>query len=225
MRKLWIGLAGFGWLVGSVWAQETCHWRDVSQRYYRVVGDVGSEIQTISYADGYFAWANDETGGVGVVEATHSMAPTNWIRQEHHRFTDMVEFQMVQPVDPACVVQTGQDISYHANDDGDLQPGHSWPERFAIQADTNLVLDNLTGLMWTRNATAGAGTWSIAVTSSRIIERFGYADWRLPSVLELESLLDLGEFYPALPSLHPFSNLSTNYWTGRGIRRIPTRPG
>ncbi len=216
MKKL-LGWAGIGLvLAGTAWAQETCHWRNISQRYYRVVGDYGSEIVSIFFSDGAFAWANDEVGGDAVLEASHWMANSNWIRQEHERFTGMIDFQLAQPTDPTCIAQTGQDVSYHENDDGDLQPGHSWPERFTIQADTNLVVDNLTGLMWTRNATAGAGSWDVAVVASHIIERFGYDDWRLPSVLEMESLVDAGELLPALIFLHPFNNLATNYWTGTG---------
>ena len=211
-KQLW--LAGIGMvLASSSWAQETCHWNNLRQRYYRVVGDYGSRIESIFLADGAFAWSNDEVGGGAVIEAALDMARSNWISQEHHRITGMVEFQLVEPTDPACIARTGQAISYHAGDDGELQPGHSWPDRFTIQANTNLVVDNLTGLMWLRNATVGTGTWNIAVGACYFPPYFEFDDWRLPSVREMESLIDVNFALPALPLPHPFQNLSLNYWT------------
>lgn len=42
----------------------------------------------------------------------------------------------------------------------------------------------------------------------------GFNDWRLPNRRELESLLDLGNFNPALPPSHPFLGVqSSYYWT------------
>jgi hypothetical protein len=39
-------------------------------------------------------------------------------------------------------------------------------------------------------------------------------DWRLPNVKELQSLIDFGTFFPALPPGHPFSGVqSTFYWS------------
>jgi hypothetical protein len=39
-------------------------------------------------------------------------------------------------------------------------------------------------------------------------------DWRLPNVKELQSLIDFGNFNPALPTGHPFLNVqSTTYWS------------
>jgi len=39
-------------------------------------------------------------------------------------------------------------------------------------------------------------------------------DWRLPNVRELLSLVDYGEYSPALPASHAFSGVQTSfYWT------------
>jgi hypothetical protein len=39
-------------------------------------------------------------------------------------------------------------------------------------------------------------------------------DWHLPNVRELNSLIDYGNYSPALPSGHPFINVQSNgyYW-------------
>ena len=39
-------------------------------------------------------------------------------------------------------------------------------------------------------------------------------DWRLPNVRELQSLIDYGRNYPALPAGHPFDYVqNSTYWT------------
>jgi len=42
----------------------------------------------------------------------------------------------------------------------------------------------------------------------------GYTDWRLSNRKELFSLIDCSQYFPALPSGHPFTNVqSGNYWS------------
>jgi hypothetical protein len=41
----------------------------------------------------------------------------------------------------------------------------------------------------------------------------GFADWRLPGVRELESLVDEKAHSPALPAGHPFSDPPQGCWT------------
>jgi hypothetical protein len=39
-------------------------------------------------------------------------------------------------------------------------------------------------------------------------------DWHLPSIKELQSLIDFSQYNPALPKDHPFSSVQTNgYWS------------
>jgi len=121
----------------------------------------------------------------------------------------------------ASVPQTGQTptvplVSPPAGSDGNLQKGVVLPTpRFTVQADTNCVLDNLTGLVWARNANlGGTKTWSAAITYCEALDYGGQTDWRLPNAKELYSLIDLGRCLPALPSGHPFAGVqSGNYWS------------
>jgi len=93
----------------------------------------------------------------------------------------------------ACI-GTGQD--------GDLQKGVAWPSpRFTANADTT-VTDNLSGLVWTPDANtpgpvacgpAVVKTWQGALDYVACLNTnsyLGHADWRLPNIIELESLVD-----------------------------------
>ena len=109
-----------------------------------------------------------------------------------------------------------------ANSDGALMKGVSWPSpRFTGQGDC--LIDKLTGLMWPKNGIIGfsqAGlflnqplysnntpslnklTWSNSLTAisklnAASIKLCGYSDWRLPNVIELNSLVNVGAASPA----------------------------
>jgi Protein of unknown function (DUF1566) len=215
--KKWVGIAVLsGMMAGTGWAQESCHWDDLDKGFYRVIGTHDSDIVSIFPADGMFVWANATTNGSATVEANYDMGTTNWIRQEHLSFSKMIDFQSVQVTEPSCVPRTGQTNSLAPGDDGDLQPGHNWANpRFTVQADTNLVVDNQTGLMW-MSLSLGPTDWDTAVNFCFTNDILGHADWRLPSVRELESLLDLGKATPALPDSHVFRRLGANYWSSTG---------
>ncbi len=56
--------------------------------------------------------------------------------------------------------------------------------------------------------------WQEAIDFCYGLEFAGETDWRLPSRNELENLLDLSEYNPALPKEHPFLNVQANsYWS------------
>ena len=126
---------------------------------------------------------------------------------------------------PAPVAATGQTTSYRTGDDGDLQKGVAIPPpyqflRFKDNGD-GTVTDNLTGLMWAKNANIfGERTWADALSVANNLSLgsagcgLSYTDWRLPNSNELYSLTDKGNYGPALPSGHPFSNVrTTDYWS------------
>jgi hypothetical protein len=123
----------------------------------------------------------------------------------------------------AAVPKTGQTTSYTPGDDGDYRKGVAWPNpRFTVQADTNCVLDNLTGLIWARNANmGGAMTWSNAVAYCEGLTYGGQSDWRLPNRRELMSLIDDSRSNPALCNTagtgkwtenDPFTNVQSGDW-------------
>ena len=118
--------------------------------------------------------------------------------------------------------KTGEtSVSYGTGSDGTLQKGIAWPNpRFTDNGD-GTVTDNLTGLIWLKNANcisanwtgALAGTISLASGACGLTDGSTAGDWRLPSVTELESLIDVSKSNPPIPAGHPFSLSTGFYWS------------
>ena len=123
------------------------------------------------------------------------------------------------PVLPAtgqtrCYDAAGDEITCPgAGQDGELQRGVPWPwPRFADETG-GLVRDRLSGLCWRRQADLDLGplNWSEALAAAKEVEPAG--TWRLPTINELESLVDCSRHSPALPPDHPFSQVQEAYWS------------
>ena len=127
------------------------------------------------------------------------------------------------------VAQTGQTISYAVGDDGDYQTGVAVDPRFTDNGD-GTVKDNLTGLIWLRDANCfGSQIWANALSLSNtladgfcgLVDSSVVGDWRLPNLNELLSLIDYSRSGPSLPSGHPFSEVqSDRYWASTSF--VPT---
>ena len=87
-------------------------------------------------------------------------------------------------------------------------------KRFQDNGD-GTITDNTTGLTWTRDANLfGLKNWEAAQAACRDCRIGGHADWRLPTINELQSTLDYSRFELALPEGHPLSGVqSTDYWS------------
>lgn len=123
------------------------------------------------------------------------------------------------------VPRTGQSLCYDAagkviscvgsGQDGEWQVGAAWPEpRFEILHAG--VLDRLTRLLWRRSAnlTAQPVVWREALAAvGELNQKSEGIAWRLPTINELESLVDCAVHSPALPSRHPFANVQDIYWS------------
>lgn len=143
------------------------------------------------------AWNVDVFGGVG----------------EYRKTATSSAWAVRGPVAAGDVTlaRTGQTTCYDAaggalpscagtGQDGEFTAGAPWPSpRFRTDdcgtpADTtdDLIADNLTGLMWPRQANRfGARTWADALADASGLSLCGYSgDWRLPNQRELRSLVD-----------------------------------
>jgi hypothetical protein len=138
----------------------------------------------------------------------------------------------------AGVPDTGQRVSYADYDDGYYSPtvGIDWPNPRFTDNGNGTVTDNLTGLIWLKDADClGETAWTTALTnighsgdgagtslnSGKEFSCDSYTagthnDWRLPNVRELHSLIDFsqptGGATVALPSDHPFTGVRLHYY-------------
>ena len=131
--------------------------------------------------------------------------------------------------------KTGQTTCYDASgnviscpgtgQDGDIQAGVAWPSpRFTDNGD-GTVTDNLTGLMWLKDANCfGYKPWQSALDAvtdfnanpgnySAEDYAASYSGWRLPNVNELESLVNAEEACPATwLNNQGFANVQSYYY-------------
>jgi hypothetical protein len=89
--------------------------------------------------------------------------------------------------------------------------------RFVVLTNwgSQAVLDKETGLVWER-APAIQLIWAEARRACTALTTGGRKGWRLPSILELMSLIDPSAASPGpkLPLGHPFTNISpSGYWS------------
>jgi hypothetical protein len=104
--------------------------------------------------------------------------------------------------------------------DADLRRGAPWPKpRFTVEEDG--VRDLLTGLLWKRSTDLlGACTWDEALQEAKK-QSDKNRTWRLPTIRELESLVDAEQHSPALPENHPFTDIREAYWSSTSSAYAP----
>jgi hypothetical protein len=126
----------------------------------------------------------------------------------------------------AAVPKTGQTTSDATGDDGNLKKGVAWPNPRFTDNSNGTVTDNLSGLIWLKNANCFATqNWTSALIAVNGLNsgECGLTDgsaegaWRLPNIKELQSLVDFSRYGPALPSGHPFSDVQSYYWSSTSI--------
>ena len=97
--------------------------------------------------------------------------------------------------------------------------------RFIDHGDST-VTDSLTGLMWTKDTQQipWKYRWDMALNLCEDLiypTTDGYEDWRMPSLEELQSLIDSNNHNPVLPLNHPFQNvLPFLYWTSTPYENV-----
>ena len=145
--------------------------------------------------------------------------------------------QVYEKAIPTQVPKTGQTTTYRPHDDGELEEGVAWPSTRFKDNSNGTVTDNLTGLIWLKNANCAEATknWNTAIDYSAAlydgcINCFGTAgdcglsdsstagQWRLPNLRELQSLIDYSKSNPALPSDNHFTGVQWQfYWSSTTI--------
>lgn len=84
-----------------------------------------------------------------------------------------------------------------------------------MRNESGFVLDTKTLLIFEDNTEVKKGMWEDAVTYCKDLEYGGFKDWRLPSINELYSIVDLTKTNPAVGDT--FKNIQfgygDQYWT------------
>ena len=102
------------------------------------------------------------------------------------------------------------------------------PIRFIVLTNMNseAVLDKETGLVWEQSSSTDTKNWIDAHYHCNALTKGNRMGWRLPTLQELESLVDPSRINPALPNGHPFSNVQSSvYWSSTTYAAMTTSPG
>lgn len=96
--------------------------------------------------------------------------------------------------------------------------------QYTTSADT--VEDNRTGLVWQRVAPTATYRWKEALEYCEALALAGFSDWRLPSVKELMTIVDVKAYEPAIDRV-AFTNMppveySWFFWSSSAWPRTTT---
>jgi hypothetical protein len=187
------------------------------------------------------------TGGIflGVLfllPAYEALAESRKGNFDHTGKADGAKFHTIPTSTVAgTVAKTGQTNCYDAGgnsidcartgQDGEYQKGASDPKpRFTKNGD-GTVTDNLTHLIWLKNANCfGIRTWDQALSDCNglsggqcgLSDGSGAGEWRVPNARELYSLVHYSFYNPAVPNTEgaaqwsegdPFNKVSAFYWS------------
>ncbi len=125
------------------------------------------------------------------------------------------------------VFQTGQTSCFNdkgnhvdcqgSGQDGEFQAGIPHHDR-RFRQDGECIHDTSTGLIWLKNANVHQRPvdWKTSMDLISQMNRemtHGYDDWRIPGIVELESLIDMDFHSPALPADNGFIDVQNFYWS------------
>lgn len=93
------------------------------------------------------------------------------------------------------------------------------PGRYVVSAD--MVQDQRTSLTWQRAAAEGYA-WASGKAFCEALTLGGFSDWRLPSAIELTSLVDYDRTWPTIdPVAFPNTPSTGSYWSSSPFVRDP----
>lgn len=77
------------------------------------------------------------------------------------------------------------------------------------------ITDTSTGLIWQKNTAPGTYTWAQALSycENLVLPAGGYSDWRLPTIKELDSIVDLSRYNPAINTTFFPDTRASYYWS------------
>ncbi len=84
---------------------------------------------------------------------------------------------------------------------------------FIVNSDNQTVIDVNTGLMWQKLSSEDSMGWEDALIYAENLVFADYSDWRLPTIKELDSIVAMDRFYPAIDT-NVFDIQEYRYWSG-----------
>ena len=122
---------------------------------------------------------------------------------------------------------TGQTVHYStaAGDDSDYRPAAVQPKYTVYNGGvetSSYTVDNITGRMWVTNpndfsggqyVSSGTYTWEAAITKCEVLNYAGFADWRLPNIKELQSIVDYNRQNPSINMAYFLNTQNNYYWS------------
>jgi len=147
---------------------------------------------------------------------------------------------------PAKLPQSGQTLCFDTGgatifcsgtgQDGDMPRGGAWATPRFTDQNNNTILDNNTGLIWTKDANAPGPAacipatikkWQASldyVTCLNVNSYLGFSDWRLPNVVELRSLANTSQSATSLwLTAQGFTDLQAEpYWSSSSAADGPS---
>jgi hypothetical protein len=186
-------------------------WFDPAKNWYVTTGAAVTRA-------GYNGFFTNPNGGAGIM---FNVINLNSVPNNSITGANFNAYDGSNPL--VSLAATGQTTSYVNGDDASLKKGVAWPSRRFVDNQNGTVTDNLTGLIWLKNAGCFAPTlWTNAVMDSNqlasgacgLTDGSKAGDWRLPNIVELESVVDVSASNPAITAGSPFTNVSGGiYWT------------
>jgi hypothetical protein len=88
--------------------------------------------------------------------------------------------------------------------------------RYSLADDNDTVKDYKTGLIWQQPGDGGYRKWADAKKYCQDLVLGGKADWRLPRIDELETIVDFSRYFPAIDPVFSTSfstNWEADYWS------------
>jgi len=107
------------------------------------------------------------------------------------------------------------------NSQADVTAGAPNLESYTDNGD-GTVTDNVTGLMWQQVVPSATYTWANAVAYCPTLALAGHSSWRLPSRIELESIVDFGQSSPSINGTYFPSTPKDWFWSSSPVAGSPS---